>query len=499
MKCMASVRKMIFSIMALSYLFVTLPVFSQNEAENVTAEEDTESISAIEEIEDGAIEETEIEEQGKKHYLAALGMIVAPSFVIGSYNRFVSQASWAKVTFDDVAHFYEHTWKWDTDWYWTNFVLHPYQGSLSYMGARALNLNIAESALICTASSATWEYFFERNSPSKNDLIYTSIGGVVVGEMFYQLSLEANDWSKLVSYALNPSRLYSEWFEKYPSSTPKNIQELSLKIDMGASRAYTSYGEGETSYETFPIYAGPEISVVYADPYGHDTNKLYSQFELNFGGEAGKGSNHGADDMEKAVMYRIQVQSNGVLFSRAPEFARRDTTIALIMDYDFMWHSFMEFSSLAPGFAIKQRINYPSSHIDWQAHLCWNLLGTSDNYYYRRGFVDTDSYRDYSYCFGPEVVLKWKWASDKGHAIDFDMHAYGFYDFEDQLQDIDSTGFEAAEIVNLRYEHPVSDTVRLGLDNELYMKQSRFDKYYPDVFSLLYSAKVYARIMLIQH
>ena len=79
------------------------------------------------------------------------------------------------------------------------------------------------------------------------------------------------------------------------------------------------------------------------------------------------------------------------------------------------------------------------------------------------------------------------------------MHAYGFYDFEDQLQDIDSTGFEAAEIVNLRYEHPVSDTVRLGLDNELYMKQSRFDKYYPDVFSLLYSAKVYARIMLIQH
>ena len=267
---------------------------------------------------------------------------------------------------------------------------------------------------------------------------------------------------------------------------------------MGASHAYTTYGEDESSHETFPIYIGPEFDVVYADPFGHDTNKPYSQFELNFGGNFGKGSGKGANSGEELVMYRVQIESNGVLWSRAPEFNNRDTTIGFVLDYDFMWHSFMEFSSLSPSFAIKQRINYPDSHIDWQAHLGWNVLGTSDNYYYRRGIVDAEKYRDYSYCMGPEVVLKWKWQSEKGHTLDFDLHAYGMYDFYNQLQDIDSTGYEAAEIVNLSYEHPVSDTLRIGLDNELYMKQSSFDKYYPDVFSIMYSGTIFTRIMLIQ-
>ena len=500
-------QKTLLLILSSVFLFACLPMYSK-ETEEIFSDSSTEVIEPkVEETEmetDSDVNTTEkIEAEdntdSKKHYLAALGTIIAPSAVIGSYNRFVSRASWAKVNFDDVTHFYEHEWKWDEDWYWTNFVLHPYQGSLSYMGARALNLNIAESALICTASSATWEYFFERNSPSKNDLIYTSIGGVVVGEMFYRLSLEANDWSKLVSYALNPTRLYSEWFEKYPANTPKNLEELSLRFTMGAGKAYSKYGSDGSMSEVFPIYLGPEFALVYADPFGHDTNTPYSQFELSFGGEAGKGSNEGANDMEKAVMYRIQVQSNGVLWSRAPDFSHRDTTIGFVMDYDFMWHSFMEFSSLSPAFAIKQRINYDSSHIDWQAHLGWNLLGTSDNFYFRRGFIeDISSYRDYSYCTGPEIVLKWKWASDKGHVLDFDAHLYGFYDFDNQLQDIDSIAYKASEIINLRYEHPVSDTVRLGLDNEIYMKQAFYEKTYPDVFQIMYSPRIYARIMLIQ-
>ena len=500
------------------FVFLSVPFFAQEEALASEAEidESATEISVENEIDDENAEksvdvadsDTEndtpatVENDGKKHYLAALGTVIVPSIFIGSYNRFVSRASWANVTWDDASHFYEHEWKWDKDWYWTNFVLHPYQGSLTYMGARALNLNVLEAGALTFGSSMIWEYFFETNAPSKNDLTYTSIGGVVVGEMFYRLSVEAADWNELISIALNPTRLYSDRFVKKPAGTTGNIQELSLRLSMGAAHSYTRYteidGERTGSHETFPIYLGPELSVVYADPYGHDTNAPYSQFELDFGAEIGKGSGKGADKGEKLLMYRVQIKSNGVLWSRAPEFAHRDTTIGLVLDYDFLWHSFAEVSALSPAFAIKQRINHRESHVDWQVHLGWNVLGTSDNYYYRRAIVDAEEYRDYSYNMGPEVVAKWRWASDAGHVFDFDVHAYGFYDFYDQLQDIDSAGYETAEFVTIRYEHPVSPTVRLGLDNEFYFKQSFYNKYYDDVFSLMYSGKIYTRIMLIQ-
>jgi hypothetical protein len=499
-------------ILASLFVFLAQPLFvfaqeeSVSQAQSINQEteaEREESVEASGDSTEAEEDKNEESEKAKKHYLAALGTIIVPSIFIGSYNRFVSRAPWAQVTWDDASHFYEHELKWDTDWYWTNFVLHPYQGSLTYMGARALNLNLAESAVLTTASSFVWEYFFETNSPSKNDLIYTSLGGVVVGEMFYRLSKEADDWNKLVSYALNPTRFYTNLFEKNYPGTTGNIQELSFRFSMGASHAYTMYaedasGERTSRHETFPIYLGPELSVVYADPYGHDTNSPYSQFELDFGAEIGKGSGEGADKGEQMIMYRVQIRSNGVLWSRAPEFSKRDTTIGFVLDYDFLWHSFAEISSLAPAFAIKQRINKKESHIDYQLHLGWNLLGTADNYYYRRAVVDAEEYRDYSYNMGPEFVAKWRWASDAGHTFDLDLHAYGFYDFYDQLQEIDSTGYEAAEFLTVRYEHPVSENVRLGLDNEFYFRQSFFDKYYDDVYSFMYSGKIYARIMLIK-
>ena len=69
-------------------------------------------------------------------------------------------------------------------------------------------------------------------------------------------------------------------------------------------------------------------------------------------------------------MYDIHIFSNGMLFARNVDWGENlDTTLGIVLDYDFMWHSFMEFSSLAPGFAIKQRYNGSNNIIKWQFHL----------------------------------------------------------------------------------------------------------------------------------
>lgn len=123
----------------------------------------------------------------KKHYVIGAVGVFAVNTIIGGWNRFVSNAPWAQVGWEDIRRPWERKIKFDCDWYWTNFVLHPYQGGLYYLAARNANLNLVESLLYATAGSWMWEFFYETNSPSTNDLVYTSIGGMVTGEMLYRL------------------------------------------------------------------------------------------------------------------------------------------------------------------------------------------------------------------------------------------------------------------------------------------------------------------------
>lgn len=440
-------------------------------------------------------------DEGEKHYFTALATMMIDNVVIGSWNRFVCNCAWAKVTWDDTSHFYEHELTWDTDWYWTNFVLHPYQGGLYYMGARNSNLNQLESFGVTAVGSTIWEWFFERNSPSKNDMIYTTVGSFAVGEMLYRLSVEADEISRLMGIALNPNRLFTDWATgSKPRGTSGNLHELSFKFGMGTTRTYTSFGEYfSDSTENFPGFVSPEINIVYNDPYGWDSNTPYSQFEMKFGGAVGFGSGKGTSDIEEKMMYDIFITSNGMLFSRAPNWGdNKDTTIGIVFDYDFIWHSFMELSSLSPGFAIKQRINYKGgSKIEWQLHLDALLLGTTDYYYYRREKVTLPdgTFRDYNYTIGNETVLKWKLTTKGGIIIDTDFHGYAMYAFSNQLQDDMYSGWELIGIESVNFELPVSEKVNVGLGNQVYAKKTIYDDI-PDIFQAVYTGSVFARLKL---
>ena len=122
-----------------------------------------------------------------------------------------------------------------------------------------------------------------------------------------------------------------------------------------------------------------------------------------------------------------------------------------------------------------------------------NLLGTADCYYLRRADSDTGS-RDYSYNIGGELVAKWRWLSNSGHMLDFDLHAYAMYDFYNQVTEYLDNGWEFIQYLTLNYELPVSKAVRLGLGNNLYMKEALYNDF-SDLFSMMYSGSVYTRIL----
>ncbi len=439
---------------------------------------------------------------GKKHYLTAFSGMLLSEGIIHGWSRFVVGAGWAKVSVDSLLD-WRRELEFDDDWVWTNFVLHPFQGSLYYMAARNANLNRIESLGVTALGDFIWEWFAETTSPSINDLLYSFAGGFAVGEMMYRLSLEAEQISGFFGYAVNPMRIWTDPLTRTkPRGTVGNIHKISLKYKVGTVRtySYSGYDTVQSPAEHFPLFLSPDISIIYNDPYGHDSNDPFSQFDFRFavGLGAGSGRWRGMVSEEQHVMYDIFLSSNGMLFARALDVdSNKDTTVGMALDYDVRWQSLIDIASLAPGFAIKQRIRRLSNTVEWQLHLDWNLLGITDYYYFHRA-PDSNmmgARRDYSYMVGPEVVFQWNWMNKKGFLFENIVHAYAGYDFAFQTQTNQSTGWEYIGMWEMNFELPLPKELFLGLGTTVYLKYARYESV-DDVFQHAYFANFYLKRQL---
>ena len=75
----------------------------------------------------------------------------------------------------------------DFDYFTTNWLGHPYHGSLLYNAARSNGYNFWQSVPFTLGGSLMWEYFAETEVPSKYDIITTTLGGIYLGEMTHRI------------------------------------------------------------------------------------------------------------------------------------------------------------------------------------------------------------------------------------------------------------------------------------------------------------------------
>lgn len=78
---------------------------------------------------------------------------------------------------------------WDGDSWKLNVVGHGLMGSELYIRARSCRFGALGSLAFAAAGTALWEYGFEANGvrPSAQDLVYTPLAGLALGEARYQL------------------------------------------------------------------------------------------------------------------------------------------------------------------------------------------------------------------------------------------------------------------------------------------------------------------------
>lgn len=85
--------------------------------------------------------------------------------------------------------------RWDGDPLFVNVVGHGLFGSELYLRARQCRLGWAGALAFAASTSAVWEYAFEANGvrPSAQDLVYTPLMGLALGEARYVLHRAAGD------------------------------------------------------------------------------------------------------------------------------------------------------------------------------------------------------------------------------------------------------------------------------------------------------------------
>lgn len=108
----------------------------------------------------------------------------------------------------------------DDDFWYINYIGHPYQGGYYFNNLRSQGAGFWESSAYLLGQSLLWEYiiegWFER--PSVQDLIVTPVAGALVGELSHKATVKMSRngfsvYEKILVCLLNPSWAINNGFK----------------------------------------------------------------------------------------------------------------------------------------------------------------------------------------------------------------------------------------------------------------------------------------------
>ena len=229
--------------------------------------------------------------------LLVLGEVLGFNGLIWAWDRYVLDKDYARTGPSYWKRNLKEGWEWDHNHWAINFYGHPYQGSVYYNIARGSGYGFYASLMFAALGSYTWEMFAETEYPSTNDLITTSIGGAVYGEVLYRLSrkfygTDESSWYKQVgAFGLAHSAyLQRKVFGNRDDVTGNTPMKLSVFLGAGShfGNIYRFGGRNEDDldqrWDDKHFMYGGEIE--YGKPF-RKVNRPFDYFTLFTRGEVG--------------------------------------------------------------------------------------------------------------------------------------------------------------------------------------------------------------------
>lgn len=393
-------------------------------------------------------------------YLIPLGNVLATNLVTWAGGRYLLQEDYAYINLDTMAQNFRDGFEWDNDGFRVNHLGHPYQGAHYHTGARAIGLNFWASLPFTILGSLKWEMLMENTRPAYNDVIFTVIGGPIVGEILFRLSKLLIDESTnglgrigreamagLFSpiFGLNRSFTGASRMNGDPPGRPPVKLELALqtsgvqdqpeaqRFGMAGLSAHMRYGEIAKSQSSFR-------------PFDH--------FDLDLGFDY----NHGRR------FYSARLDTTGWLAKWNFHCGEgRDCALGPIAHFDYYESPAYKISTTAIGASLLGEGQLPFWAMKFRGGLEVGAipLGAFDSSY-----VDVED-RDYNFSAGGLVRLnlelkKSRWFRLRGRTTRY--YGYAFYG---------AKGADQGAISDVELEVPISDGVGVAVGASAYQREER--------------------------
>lgn len=217
---------------------------------------------------------------------------------LAAFNKWVSRADYGQISLASMRRNLGGGMVWDEDNFVVNQIGHPYQGGLYYSAARKYGHGYYKGLGYAALGSLQWEYLLETEPPAFNDLLTTTLGGGMLGEISYRLSEEIIDngargperfLRESLALLVNPThglnRIVSgsAFSSSGPAKPPRSRERPLLKrLSTGGILDFASSGTASSKPGVSRIpKATSEFLVLYGDEFAAE--KPYDFFFLNVG------------------------------------------------------------------------------------------------------------------------------------------------------------------------------------------------------------------------
>jgi hypothetical protein len=348
----------------------------------------------------------------RKSLLVPMAEAIGLNLALGAFNAYVMDSEFAKISFKTIKHNHEIGFTTDADGFITNMFAHPFHGSIYYNAARSTGHNYWASLGVAAFGSWQWEFFMENEPPALNDWIMTSVGGSMIGEMFYRFSNlildesksgSARFWNELAAGIFNPGRLFNRLiYGRTRRVTTKKLYETmpstgELAIGGNNVAEGTNFENGSKNVMLTTDYSyGIFFRKRHLKPF--DFFRFYGAF--NFGGT-------------QPLIGQFRIYSN--LHTKVNE--SKNFLWGVFQHYDYLQNNVYQVGGTSIGLGIAGRTSQAkSTQFIGTLHLAGLLMGGANSDYsqdYKVSFLDSAR----SYNMGPgahakmELLLRFSFGS----------------------------------------------------------------------------------------
>jgi hypothetical protein len=398
-------------------------------------------------------------------------------------------ADFAQTSLDSIKVNVTSIWVWDSDGFLFNHPGHPYQGGLYHGAARASGFSFYESLFFDALGSVTWELFGETDIPALNDLIVTTYGGAVFGEILHRLYLETP--SLPAGVFISPmDALINTVLRRKPQRT-HNLYYFDVMSGLAYIKSnkgiQTQFNDAETASDQKNIFTfNIGCNIIYGNPFLQQSKIPFSQFEIRM--------QTGGSVFPLWLDWTILI--DGYLVSFNPVDTPQDAlSTGLSLHYDLITGSNTNFANQSLDWSVKWRRIFKTTAVELKAHLGWTFFGSSQYYPDYSGGANTDVQpMENDFGIGGDAKITFTIQTAKIGTFTFGVFAYILYMIPHNKPD--SRGFDYFSLSYFEYAYPFNGRFSINVNNSFYMKNIE-SRHHPNSVEMANRIMLFVKLMLI--